>query len=113
MQANSSLRHPFVRRLSLGAVVAGALSWGVLAGERPAAAQVVVVAPPVLHVDVIPRPPAPDLFWVGGYWGWYGGRYVWIDGCWEHQRPGWGYERAYWVSERRGWRFAPGHWHRR
>jgi hypothetical protein len=113
MQANSSRRHAFVRRLALGAVAAGALFCGVIAGERPANAQVVALAPPAVRVEVIPRAPEPHVFWVGGYWGWYGGRHVWMGGHWERERPGWGYERAHWMHEGRGWRFAPGHWHRR
>jgi hypothetical protein len=108
----TSLRSRFVRRLAVGALGAGALFCALVAGERPAAAQVVEVAPPAMRVEVIPPAP-PHYVWAGGYWGWYGGRYVWIDGCWERERPGWAYERAHWWRGGRGWRFARGHWHRR
>ena len=114
MGSTRTLGHSFVRRLMLGAVVVGALLFGV-AGERQASAQVVEVAPPAVRVEVMGRPPSPQHFWIGGYWGWHGGRHVWVGGRWEHARPGWGYERAHWAREPHGhgWRFAPGRWHRR
>jgi hypothetical protein len=108
-----TLGHSFVRRLALGAVVVGALVFGVLGGERQAAAQVVEVAPPAVRVEVVPRAPSPHVFWIGGYWGWRGGRHVWVGGRWEHARPGYGWERAHWAHEGHGWRLAPGRWHRR
>jgi hypothetical protein len=103
----------FARRLTLAAVAAGALVWGVLADEKPAAAQVVWVAPPVVRVESVPYPAPPESFWVGGYWGWNHGRHVWYEGRWVHERPGWAYERPRWGREGRGWRFSPGRWHRR
>lgn len=51
-------------------------------------------APPPPQEEVVTVAPAPGLVWIGGYWGWYGGRYVWVTGGW-HQppRPG-----AVWVA---------------
>ncbi len=113
MNPLSLLRHRFLRPLALGAVAVGALFVGVVAGERPAAAQVVEVAPPAVRVEVAPVPPAPHVFWADGYWGWRGGRYAWVGGRWERERPGWAYEHARWRHEGRGWRFARARWHRR
>jgi hypothetical protein len=107
------LRHRFVRRVAVGALGAAALFCALVAGALPAAAQVVEVAPPALHVEVLPAAPPPQYFWVDGYWGWCGGRRVWINGRWECERPGWVYERPHWWRAGHGWRFARGHWHRR
>jgi hypothetical protein len=89
-----------VRRFALAAVAAGALVCGVVAGEKPAAAQVVYVAPPAVEVETYP---APGYYWAGGYYGWH------------HRYYGYGYERPWyygrrhwWHHEGRGWR----HWHR-
>jgi hypothetical protein len=113
MRSTLSLRHSFVRRFALGAVVVGALLCGTAGTERQANAQVVEVAPPTVRVEVAPRPPSPHHFWIGGYWGWHGGRHVWIGGRWERERPGYAWERAHWAREGRRWRFASGRWHRR
>src|SRR5580704_2137102 len=103
----------FARRFTLGAVAVGAIIVSVIAVERPAAAQVVEIAPPAVRVEAIAPAPAPHLFWTGGYWGWQGGRHVWVGGRWEHSRPGLAYERAHWGRAGRAWRFSPGRWHRR
>jgi hypothetical protein len=113
MSTHLSVRHRFIHRVALAVVATGALFSGVALSERPAAAQVVEIAPPAVRVEAIPAPPAPRYFWVGGYWGWRDGRHCWIDGRWERERPGWAYARPYWARERHNWRFAPGHWHRR
>jgi hypothetical protein len=113
MNTHLPLRYRFVRRTILSAMAAGALLCGLVVRESPAAAQVVEVAPPALRVEAAMAPPAPHLFWVGGYWGWYGNRYCWIGGHWERERPGWAYAHPYWAREGSRWRFARGHWHRR
>jgi hypothetical protein len=89
----------FVRRLALAAVAAGALVCGVVAGERPAAAQVVYVAPPAVEVEAYPAAP---YYWAGGYYG-YPHRYY------GYGRPGWYYGRHHWWHGGRGWRHG---WHR-
>jgi hypothetical protein len=89
----------FVRRLALAAVAAGALVGGVVVGERPAAAQVVWVAPPTVEVE--PYPVAPEYYWADGYYGWHH-RHSWYG------RPGWYYGRHHWWHGGRGWR----RWHR-
>ena len=51
-------------------------------------------APPPAQEEVVTVAPAPGVVWVGGYWGWYGGRYVWVSGGW-HRPPQAG---AVWVA---------------
>ena len=53
-------------------------------GAPPADGVVVTQAPPPAQVEVVTVAPAPGLVWVGGYWGWTGGRYVWVSGGWHH-----------------------------
>jgi hypothetical protein len=62
-------------------------------------------APPPVQEEVVTVAPAPELVWVGGYWGWYGGRYVWVSGGWHRPpRPG-----AVWVGG--SWTPRPGGGH--
>ncbi len=72
----------------------------------------VMVAPPPVQAEVIGVAPAPGYFWIGGYWGWIGGRHSWIGGHWEAPRPGWRWAPHHWQHEGRGWREAPGRWER-
>src|SRR4051812_15762496 len=39
--------------------------------------------PPPPQREIIVERPSPMHVWVGGYWGWRGGRHVWIAGRWE------------------------------
>lgn len=71
------------------------------------------VAPPQARVEVIGVAPAPGYFWVGGYWGWVGGRHEWIGGHWEAPRAGYRWVPHNWAHEDRGWRPHEGHWERR
>jgi hypothetical protein len=68
--------------------------------EGPSGPVLVDQAPPAAPVEVVTVAPAPGLVWVGGYWGWYGGRYVWTSGGW-HRPP---YAGASWSA---------GYWSRR
>jgi len=70
----------------------------------------VTIAPPPLRVEVTGYAPAPGYFWVGGYWGWAGGRHEWVPGRWEAPRPGYRYEPHHWEREGAGWRLHEGHW---
>src|SRR6516165_1362624 len=77
----------------------------VVEGGAPPGAVVVADAPPAPQVEVVTVAPAPGLVWVGGYWGWYGGRYVWVSGGWHSPpRPG-----AVWVAG--SWTARPGGGH--
>jgi WXXGXW repeat (2 copies) len=73
----------------------------------------VAVAPPPVQVETYGVAPAPGYFWVGGYWGWEGGRHVWHGGRWEAPRAGYRWEPHRWVHERDGWHLSGGHWARR
>ena len=60
-------------------------------------------APPGAPTEVVTVAPAPDLVWVGGYWGWYGGRYVWVSGGWHRPpRPGVTWVGGYWRARPAG-----------
>jgi hypothetical protein len=77
----------------------------IVEGGAPPEAMIVAEAPPPVPVEVVTVAPAPGLVWVGGYWGWYGGRYVWVSGGW-HRPPRAG---AVWVGG--SWARRPGGGH--
>jgi hypothetical protein len=81
-------------------------------GYRPAYAggAYVTVAPPPPQVEVVGVAPVPGYIWIGGYWGWNGGRHEWVPGRWEAPRPGYRYEPHHWEREGGGWRLHEGHW---
>jgi len=73
--------------------------------EGPSGEVIVIDAPPAALTEEVTVAPAPGYIWVGGYWGWYGGRYVWVSGGWHRPpRPG-----AVWVGGT--WRPRPGGGH--
>jgi len=74
--------------------------------------EVVAVAPPAPRVEIVGVAPAPGYLWIGGYWGWAGGRHEWVAGHWEAPRPGYRWAPHAWVREEHGWRSQPGHWER-
>jgi len=63
-------------------------------------------APPASIVEVQPVMPFAGAIWIGGYWGWVGGRHVWINGRWDHPRPGYRWEPRHWEP-------MGGRWHLR
>jgi hypothetical protein len=73
---------------------------------------VVMVAPPPPRVEVIGVAPSPAYVWIGGYWGWVGGRHVWVDGHWAAPYAGHHWVGHQWVRQGDGWRMRPGHWER-
>jgi len=88
---------------------------GCVVTARPAVVYegpVVRLAPPPPQVEVVGVAPAPGYVWMGGYWGWEGGRHVWVGGHWAPGRPGWHWVPHHWVATGGGWRMAPGHWER-
>ena len=101
------------------ATAAGSLLTGCIvvpAGHGPyygGGGEVVAVAPPAPQVEVVGVAPFPGYIWLGGYWGWSGGRHAWVGGRWEAPRPGYGWAPHQWHREGQGWRFAPGRWERR
>jgi hypothetical protein len=98
-----------------GLVLASLLSGCVIAPARPYYRDegVVAVAPPPPREEIIGVAPAVGYIWLGGYWGWNGGRHVWYGGHWEAGRPGHYWVPHAWVQGGGGWRLNPGHWERR
>jgi len=86
------------------------LSACVVAPEPYPPGPYVAVAPPPAQVEVVGAAPLPGYFWIGGYWGWVGGRHEWMPGHWEAPRPGYRYVPHAWVQEGGGWRLHPGRW---
>jgi hypothetical protein len=78
----------------------------------PAGAPVVVtdVAPPPLYVEPVPPVPFAGAVWIGGYWGWSGGRHAWVPGRWEHPRPGYTWEPHRWENHAGRWELHGGRW---
>ena len=75
---------------------------------------VVDIAPPPPLVEEYGPAPGPGFVWIGGYWGWAGGRHEWVRGHWERGRAGERWVPHRWVHERDGWHMSQGHWeHRR
>jgi hypothetical protein len=70
------------------------------------------VAPPPPQVEVIPVAPFVGAVWIGGYWGWQGGRHVWYGGRWEHPRAGYIWHPHAWVAVGGHWRLRAGYWGR-
>ena len=77
-------------------------------GEQPGV--VVDVAPPAPYVEVVPAMPFAGALWIGGYWGWVGGRHQWVPGRWDHPRPGYQWRPHAWVQEGGRWRLHGGGW---
>jgi hypothetical protein len=68
-------------------------------------------APPPVRYEVVTRSPGEGYSWIGGYWGYNGGRYTWVQGRWEKQP----YAGAYWSHPhydhyKQGWQIHEGHW---
>ena len=58
-------------------------------------------------------PPYAGAVWIGGYWGWRGGRHEWVGGRWEAGRPGYGWQPHRWVQHDNRWHLEGGGWVRR
>lgn len=97
------------------AVLSGTLLGGCIVAPAPGyyrGGAVVTVAPPAPQVEVVGVAPGPGYVWMGGYWGWVGGRHVWVGGHWGPGRPGYHWVPHAWVHEGGGWRMHEGHWAR-
>lgn len=76
--------------------------------------QVIVdLAPPAPYVEVVPAIPFAGAIWLGGYWGWNGGRHHWVPGRWEHPRAGYVWRPYAWVERGGRWHGGGGGWYRR
>lgn len=71
---------------------------------------VVDVAPPAPYVEVVPAIPFAGAIWIGGYWGWSGGRHHWVPGRWEGPRSGYGWRPHAWVQQGGHWHLRGGGW---
>jgi len=105
------------RRLTAACVIAASLSACVVAPARPYYATatvvtVVTVEPPAPRVEYVGTPPVQGYVWLGGYWGWEGGRHVWVNCCWDAPHVGYHWAPHVWVREGGGWRLREVHWDR-
>jgi hypothetical protein len=71
---------------------------------------IVDIAPPSPYVEVVPAIPYPGAYWIGGYWGWNGGRHQWVPGRWDRPRPGYAYQPHAWVQHGGRWHLNGGAW---
>jgi hypothetical protein len=84
--------------------------------QGPYYAGPVVVAnapPPAPYVEAVPVAPYAGAIWIGGYWGWAGGRHTWVAGHYEQPRPGYAYAPHRWVQNGDHWELHGGGWVRR
>src|SRR4029077_6672436 len=64
------------RLAAVACLACAALAGCVVAPARPYyGSEVVAVAPPPPREEFIGVAPAPGYIWIGGYWGWTGGRH--------------------------------------
>lgn len=77
--------------------------------DEPAAST--EVPPPASQVEVVPVVPFAGAIWLGGYWGWGGGRYHWVPGRWERPRVGFVWAPYRWVPFGGHWQLRGG-WRR-
>jgi hypothetical protein len=110
-----------IRTLAVAAACSAALSACVVApvaprpyGYAPAGEVIVTdVAPPAPLVEPVPIAPYAGAVWIGGYWGWRGGRHVWVGGHYEQPRPGYVWRPHAWEQRDGRWHLHEGHWERR
>jgi hypothetical protein len=110
----------FASKTTLAAALcAAALTACVVAPARPYAygpggGEVITadIAPPAPYVETIPVAPFVGAVWIGGYWGFRGGRHVWVPGRYEAPRPGYRWEPHRWVQHDGRWHLEGGAWRR-
>jgi hypothetical protein len=71
---------------------------------------IVDAAPPAPYVEVVPAIPYAGAIWIGGYWGWAGGRHQWYPGRWDRPRAGYNYRPHAWVQQGGRWHLRGGAW---
>lgn len=71
---------------------------------------VVDVAPPAPYVEMVPAIPFAGAVWIGGYWGWSGGRHNWVGGRWERPRQGYTWSPHRWEQRGGRWELHGGGW---
>ena len=70
------------------------------------------MAPPPLMAETYGVAPYPGALWIGGYWGWSGGRHVWTPGRWERPRAGYRWVPRTWEQHGNQWHQRGGRWER-
>jgi len=70
------------QRALLAAALAASAFFSNFAWAPAASAQAVVIRPPMMRHEAMPRHVRPGYTWRAGYWGWGRGRYVWVPGYW-------------------------------
>ena len=103
-----------VRLAVVGLACCSALAGCVVTPVQPGyyGGDVVAVEPPPPREEVIGVAPASGYIWIGGYWGWSGGRHEWVGGHWDAPHPGYYWVPHAWAREERGWRLHQGRWER-
>jgi hypothetical protein len=111
------------KSLAIAALLTVNLSACVVAPARyPAAYQGVPVsqgetiiygaAPPPMQMEVVPPLPFAGALWIGGYWGWEGGRHRWMPGHYTRPVPGQRYVPHQWEQQGGRWGLRGGYWAR-
>ena len=84
---------------------------GGYSGAAPFESGVVVdIPPPAPYAEVVPAIPFAGALWIGGYWGWHGGRHQWSPGRWEQPRPGYAWRPYAWAQQGGRWQLHAGGW---
>jgi hypothetical protein len=81
-------------------------------GGDPGPVVISPMAPPPMPAEAVVAAPAPGYIWIGGYWGWAGGRHVWTPGRWTAPRPGYHWQPRRWSQGPGGWHQHGGYWAR-
>jgi hypothetical protein len=76
-------------------------------GEAVAVAD---VPPPAPYAEVVPVAPFLGAVWLGGYWGWGGGRHHWVPGRWDRPRAGYYWQPHRWQPIGGRWQLSGGGW---
>ena len=69
---------------------------------------VATLPPPAPVYEMVPALPFAGAIWVGGYWGWAGGRHQWVPGHYQRPRVGFVWSPYRWLSVGGGWHLRGG-----
>jgi hypothetical protein len=84
---------------------------GAVAVATPPPEVVIVQAPPPPQREYILERPSVHHVWIGGHWGWHGGRHVWVGGRWDlPPRSNVVWVEPRWERRDRGYIFMDGYW---
>ena len=99
---------PALSALMLSACVVAPYGPGYRTYDEPVATT--EVPPPAPQVEVVPVVPYAGAIWLGGYWGFGGGRYHWVPGRWDRPRVGFVWAPHRWVPFQGRWQLRGGGW---